>query len=124
MKTVRRPRLRVNDLQRWSLLLPADEPSGKREYTVRAKVWRWKNGNWHFATLPVKQADEIRRQFGGHAHGFGSIRVRVKIGDTEWATSLFPQRKSKSYLFMIKADVRRAEQIEEGDRITALVYIV
>jgi hypothetical protein len=110
--------------ERWSPLLPPDEPAGARDYTVRAKVWRWKGGNWHFATLPVKQAARIRRQFGAGARGWGSIRVRVKIGDTEWNTSLFPERKSKSYLFAIKADVRKAEDIDEGDRITAALHIV
>ena len=115
---------RVKDEQRWSLLLPADETVRGREYTVRAKVWRWKNGSWHFATLPAKQAAEIRRQFGAEARGWGSIRVLAKIGDTEWNTSLFPERKSKSYLLPIKGDVRRAEAIHEGDRITAVLHIV
>ena len=115
---------RAKDEQRWSPLLPPDEASGGRVYTVRAKVWRWKGGSWHFATLPAKQAAAIRRQFGGTARGWGSIRVRLKIGDTEWNTSLFPERKSKSYLFAIKADVRKAEGIDEGDRITAVLHIV
>jgi hypothetical protein len=114
----------MKDEQRWSPLLPADETS-VRDYTVRAKVWRWKgDGGWHFVTLPVKQAAAIRRQFGATARGWGSIRVRVKIGDTEWNTSLFPAKKAKSYLFAIKADVRKAESIDEGDRITASLHIV
>jgi hypothetical protein len=114
----------MKDEQRWSPLLPAGEPSGTRDYPIRAKVWRWKGGSWHFATLPVKHAAQIRRQFGATARGWGSIRVRVTIGDTEWNTSLLPERKTKSYLFAIKADVRKAEEIDEGDRITALVHIV
>lgn len=109
---------------RWSPLLPPDDPALHRDYTVRAKVWRWKGGSWHFATLPVKQAAAIRRQFGAGARGWGSIRVRVKVGDTEWNTSLFPERKSKSYLFAIKAAVRNAEEIGEGDRITAVLHIL
>jgi len=110
--------------ERWSLLMPADEPSGGREYTVRAKVWRWKIGRWYFATLPARLAAEIRRQFGANARGWGSIRARVKIGHTEWNTALFPERKSKSYLLPIKADVRKAEAIDAGDRITAVLHII
>lgn len=72
----------------------------------------------------MRQAAAIRRQFGAGARGWGAIRVRVKIGDTEWSTSLFPERKSKSYLFMIKAAVRKAEDIGEGDTITARLHIV
>ena len=113
----------VKDEQRWSPLLPADEKSG-RDYTVRAKVWRWKGGSWHFATLPMKQAAAIRKQFGAGARGWGSIRVRLRVGKTEWATSLFPERKSRSYLFAIKASVRKAEDIAAGDSITVKVHIL
>ena len=113
----------MKDEQRWSPLLPADMTSG-RDYTVRVKVCRWKGGSWHFAVLPAKQAAAIRLQFGGNARGWGSIRVRVKVGDTEWQTSLFPERKSKSYLFLIKAAVRKAEDIGDGDRITAVLHII
>ena len=110
---------------RWSPLLPADDEPAGRDYTVRTKVWRWKgNGGWHFATLPVKQAAEIRRRFGASARGWGSIKVRITIGDTEWATSLFPASKTKSYLFAIKADVRKAEAIGDGDTITATLHIL
>ena len=91
---------------------------------MRTKVWRWKGGKWHFANLPARPSARIRAIFGATARGWGSIRVRLRIGDTEWATSLFPDRKSKTYLFAIKADVRKAESIDEGDTITARLHIV
>ena len=114
----------MHEHDRWSPLLPAEDEASGRDYTVRAKVWRWKNGSWHFATLPVKQAAEIKRRFGSSAKGWGSIKVRISIGETEWATSLFPATKSKSYLFAIKADVRKAEGIKDGDRITATLHVL
>jgi hypothetical protein len=110
---------------RWSPLLPPDDAQSSRDYTVRVKVWRWKgDGGWHFATLPAGQAAEIRRRFGVNARGWGSIRVRVTVGGTEWNTSLFPAREAKSYLFAIKAAVRKAEAIDEGDTITAKLHIL
>jgi hypothetical protein len=48
----------------------------------------------------------------------------VRIGKTEWRTSLFPDRKSRSYMFAIKGEVRRREAIEAGDAISALVQIL
>ena len=96
----------------------------RAQYTVRTQIWRWKGeGGWHFANLPAKQSAEIKEQFGRTAGGWGSIRVRIRIGNTEWNTSLFPHRKSKSYLFAIKADVRKAERLAEGDRITAQITV-
>lgn len=62
-------------------------------------------------------------RFGAVARGFGSLPVGVKIGRTEWRTSIFPDRKSGSYVFAIKADVRKKERIAVGDTITAVVQI-
>lgn len=109
---------------RWLPLLPADDPATGRDFTVRTEVWRYKGGAWHFASLPKKQAAEIRRRFGSTARGWGSIRVRVTVGETQWDTSLFPERKSATYLFAIKASVRKAESIAAGDRITAQVHVL
>lgn len=112
--------------ERWSPLLPPEDPkTAPRDYTVRTKVVRYKGaGGWHFAWLPLKQAALIKRRFGATARGWGSIRVQVRIGATEWATSLFPDRKSKTYLFAIKAAVRKAEELSDGTRVTARIRIV
>jgi hypothetical protein len=87
-------------------------------------VWLYPGaGGWHFANLSVRQSAEIRELFGAEARGFGSLPVSVRIGRTEWTTSLFPDRHSSTYLFAIKADVRRQERVAAGDRITAMVRI-
>lgn len=110
--------------ERWSPLLPPDDPATGRFYTVRARVWRYQGASgWHFANLSTKQSAAIKARFGSTARGWGSIRARIRIGKTEWSTSLFPDRKSGSYLFAIKADVRKAENLSDGDRITARVCI-
>ena len=110
--------------ERWSPLLPAEDPAKNRDYTVRTRVWRWKGGAWHFANLPAQPSARIRKIFGATARGWGSIRVRLRVGKTQWDTSLFPDRKSKTWLFMIKASVRKAEGIAAGDRITVQVHVV
>ena len=108
--------------QRWAPVLP---DATHAEFTVRTQVWRWKGeGGWHFATLPEKQSKQIKEQFSRRAGGWGSIKVHIKIGKTEWNTSLFPHRKSKSYLFAIKAEVRKKEGLAEGDRVTAKIVVV
>ena len=76
---------------------------------------------WHFITLPVEASDVLREQFPGPVRGFGSIPVHVKIGLTEWRTSVFPDKKSGSLLLPVKAAIRKAEDLSEGDR--ALVRI-
>ena len=110
--------------ERWSPLLPPDDPATHRDYKARTRVRRYKGTSWYLAHLPVKQSAQIKARFGKTARGWGSIRVHLRIGDTEWDTSLFPDKKSGTYLFAIKAAVRKAEGIDEGDRITAIVHIV
>lgn len=48
--------------------------------------------------------------------GWGYVKVMANVGRTEWATTLFPT-KEKDFLIAIKAAVRRAEGIKEGDLI-------
>ena len=105
-------------------LLDAEPEVAGAAIVVKAKVWRWKqDAGWHFATVPKAQSAQIRSKATGTKRGWGSVPVRVKLGETEWETSLFPQGKTGTYLFAIKAGVRKAEGIEEGDVIRAEVFL-
>ncbi len=50
------------------------------------------------------------------SQAWGIIPVKVRIGGTQWKTSLFP--KDGGYFVPIKDGVRKAEKLEEGDRVT------
>ena len=54
-------------------------------------------------------------------YGWGVIPVNVRIGKTEFYTSLFP--KDGLYLVPIKASVRKAENLEEGDQVTVRLEV-
>ena len=71
---------------------------------------------WHFIMLPPEAADVLREQSQGPVRGFGSIPVQVTIGVTEWRTSVFPDKKSGSFLLPVKAAIRNAEDLSDGDR--------
>lgn len=51
----------------------------------------------------------------------GLIPVRVRVGEGEWETSLFP--KDGRYVVPVKADVRKAEYLEDGDSVTMRLSI-
>lgn len=105
--------------------VPQGEPVPRAEYRVRAKVWRYPGkGGWHFANLSRAQSREIRELFGAEAAGFGSLRVVLRLGSVAWKTSIFPDSKSGTYLFAIKADVRRRANVGVGDTISATVGIL
>jgi hypothetical protein len=80
-----------------------------------AEVWDYTGeGSWHFVSLPEDLADEIEELHGSRAAGFGSLRVSVTIGETTWATSIFPDKKRATYVLPLKKAVRRAERLEVG----------
>ena len=71
---------------------------------------------WFFVTIPAEQSREIKAISKIVTYGWGVIPVHVRIGKTEWTTSLFP--KDDLYIVPIKASVRKAEKLEEGDEVT------
>jgi hypothetical protein len=88
-----------------------------------AKIWYWRGpAPWFFVTVPDKQCDDLRAISGFVTYGWGMIPARVRIGKTEWTTSLFP--KNRSYIVPIKASVRNAEDLEEGDNVTLQLEVL
>jgi hypothetical protein len=79
---------------------------------------------WHFLTLPFDVADDIEEISRPVQRGFGSVRVRVTVGSTTWATSLFPDSKATSYLLPMKKAVRSAERIAVGDTVSVTLELV
>jgi hypothetical protein len=49
------------------------------------------------------------------------IPATIRIGTTEWTTSLFP--KDGRYLVPVKDRVRRAEDLEDGDSVTVRLAV-
>ncbi|MGB2867852.1 MAG: DUF1905 domain-containing protein [Bacteroidota bacterium] len=82
---------------------------------VKGKVWKYPEfGGWHFFTLGKRVSSRIKALMKGQIRGFGSIRVKARIGDSEWRTSIFPT-KTGTYLLPVKASVRHKEGIDTGD---------
>ena len=93
-------------------------PTVKTEYKIRSKVWLYPGmAGWHFVTVSEKQSKEIKKTFEGKTHGWGSLPVEVVLGKTRWKTSIFPDKKSGTYLLPLKADIRRREGVAHGDTI-------
>jgi hypothetical protein len=85
------------------------------EFNGRIFIWRGP-APWFFVTVPENESRALKAISGIVTYGWGVIPVHVRIGKTEWATSLFP--KDERYLVPIKASVRNAESLGEGDQVT------
>lgn len=81
------------------------------------EIWFWKGpAPWYFVTVPPQECHELKAISGMVTYGWGMIPVQVRIGHSEWTTSLWP--KDGSYIVPIKASIRKAEQLAEGDNVT------
>lgn len=92
-------------------------------HTLTAPLWRWTGGNggtWFFVTIGGAAGEALsatalmRRLESGRRPGWGSVKVAVTVGNSTWATSAFPS-KDTGWIVPIKAEVRRAEALAEGE---------
>jgi hypothetical protein len=93
------------------------------EWAFTARLWRWRDGSWHFVTVPQDVSDEVDALVGDSAGGFGSVRVDVGIGGSRWSTSLFPSAEAAAYVLPVKKSVRVAEGLAEGDEATVVIRL-
>lgn len=80
-------------------------------------------GGWRFLGIPLKEGKEIKEKYGKHARGWGSLPVSVTIGKTVWKTSIFPDKKSGTYLLPLKAQVRKVEDIFDDDTVQFIITL-
>ena len=82
----------------------------------------WKGpAPWYFITVPEEECSDLQATSAFVSYGWGMIPVTAQIGATEWTTSLFP--KDGRYLVPVKASVRKAERLGEGETVVVLLTI-
>ena len=108
-----------------------DAPTGG-VWDATGPLWRWqgnaKDGSpslvsWFFITIDGPVAEAIRAASPGRTAAWGSVYVSVTIGATNWRTSLFPSKQVGGYMLPVKAAVRKAERLTEGDVVQARLTI-
>lgn len=93
------------------------------ELRFEAELWQHDGaGGWHFVTVPLAVADEIRER-APEGRGFGSRRVTASLGGSTWSTSVFPDSASGSFLLPVKQQVRRANGVEAGDVVSVVLRV-
>jgi hypothetical protein len=86
-----------------------------------AEVIYWRGpAPFYFAPVPEAQVKKIKDISSRLSYGWGVIPARVKIGKTEFTTSLFPRQGG--YMVPIKNVVREAEDLEVDDKIVVQLF--
>jgi len=85
-------------------------------------IWQWRGpAPYYFVTVPAEDCEVLRDVSTWVTYGWGMIPVAARIGKTAWKTSLWP--KEGRYIVPLKLSVRRAEGLEEGDRVTVRLEV-
>ena len=91
-------------------------------FEFEAEIWYWRGpAPWFFVTVPPEQSRDLKAILTLVTYGWGMIPAVAQIGKTEWKTSLF--HKDGNYIVPIKASVREAEHLEEGDKVTVRLEV-
>ena len=84
------------------------------ELAFAGELWFWRGpAPWHFVTVPDEESAKIESTARMVTYGWGMIPVSAAIGETNWATALWP--KDGRYIVPVKTAVRKAEGLEIGD---------
>ena len=96
----------------------------KKEFAFQSEVWLYSGpAAWHFITVPTEVSDKIDFYFGHLKKGWGSLPVQVTIKHAHWKTSIFPDKKTKSYLLPFKAAVRQELAVKAGDSVSVTLTL-
>ncbi len=86
------------------------------------EMWFWRGpAPWYFVTVPEDGCRQIAAAAPEVTYGWGMIPVTARIGATDWTTSLWP--KDGRYIVPVKAAVRKAEAVDEGDLVTVRLTV-
>ncbi len=88
-----------------------------KTFKVSGKVWVYPGlGGWHFVYVDKKLSEKLKKEKKTTKVGFSFVKIKAKVGKTEWNTSLFPTKEGP-YLLSIKAQVRKKEGIYDGGNV-------
>jgi hypothetical protein len=82
----------------------------------KGEIFYWRGqAPFLFVAVPEEPSRDLKAISAMVTYGWGVIPVHVRIGKTEWKTSLFP--KDGRYLVPIRMSVQKSENLEVGDTV-------
>lgn len=96
------------------------------QFSFTSELWLWPGGQaaWHFVNVPKEESRKIKEMMVGKLRGFGSVPVEATIGKTSWQTSIFPDKRSGTYLLPIKVSVRKAETLFDKSKTKIILKVI
>lgn len=87
------------------------------------EVWYWRGpAPFYFVSVPDEPARAMKSVERLATFGWGMIPAYVTIGSSRWYTAIFP--KDGAFLVPVKAAIRKAEKIEEGQTVDVKLEVL
>lgn len=97
---------------------------GLVKYEFLANMWQHQSpGGWYFVSLPKSLSKEIRELFKWQEEGWGRLKAKSKIGNSEWDTAIWFDTKKNAYLLPIKAAIRKKEKLDIAHDLTITIWV-
>ena len=90
------------------------------------EIFRWdarEDAAWFFTAVPPELSEAIR-EIPRPYRGFGSVRVRARVGGSEWSTSIFPDSTNGSYWLPLKKTIRDAEALVDSGPVSVRLEVL
>ena len=85
-------------------------------------MFQWRGpAPFYWLVVPEDVCDDVRSEASWATYGWGAVPVRVRIGGTDWETSLLP--RGGGYLLPVKKAVRRQERFSDGDVVAVAMRV-
>jgi len=95
-----------------------------KKFKFKSRVIVWSGGDashgddsshWRFTRVPEDISVKIKEmQKGRLRRGWGAVYAKAKVGKSEWQTSVFPDRRSATYILPLKKKIRHEEDLYDG----------
>jgi hypothetical protein len=98
--------------------------TGRIKYQFTSEIWVYPGkGGWHFVSLPQELSKEIREILKSEEQGWGRLKVKAKIGNSEWDTAIWFDTKMGTYILPLKAEIRKKEKLEADKEVEVSILI-
>lgn len=95
----------------------SDEPPDRQQFQFSGEIFQWRGpAPYYFVAVPKEESLELKAVSSGLSYYRGVIRIRARIGSTEWTTSLWP--KDERYVLPLRDSVRKPKGLTDGDVVT------
>lgn len=93
------------------------------DFEFSGTIFEWRGpAPHHFIDVPDEECADISELAAEVTYGWGMIPVRLRLGESEWETSLWP--RNGRYVVPLKLAVRRAEGVGTGDTVAIGLAVV